>query len=53
MANVKKLIYDAVLVYWMVQFWLNEPARPEIAPDLREYIVKLHRRVKNDLDSFE
>jgi len=53
LGNAKKLVYLAALVYWMVRFWLNEPARPEIAPELREYIVKLHRRVKNDLDSFE
>jgi hypothetical protein len=48
--NVRKFAYLAALVYWMVQFWLEEPARQEIPPELRAYILALHSRVRNDLD---
>ncbi|MGD0831200.1 MAG: hypothetical protein ABR907_09675 [Terracidiphilus sp.] len=48
--NVRKLAYLAALAYWILQFWLDEPAREEISPELREYILALHERVKNDLD---
>ena len=41
----------AVLAYWMVQFWQEEPARKPISPELRAYIEALHRRIKNDLDT--
>jgi hypothetical protein len=49
--NARKLAYLAALLYWMVQFWLEEPARREISPELREYILDLHSRIKNDLDT--
>ena len=34
-----------------VQFWLEEPARQPISPELRAYIQALHQRIKNDLDT--
>ncbi|MGA2350515.1 MAG: hypothetical protein ABSF70_08800 [Terracidiphilus sp.] len=48
--NARKLAYLAALVYWTVQFWLDEPPRREISPELRNYILALHNRTKNDLD---
>jgi len=48
--NVRKFAYLAALIYWIVQFWLEEPARQEISPELRDYILALHNQVKNDLD---
>jgi hypothetical protein len=48
---VMKLAYLAALGYWMVQFWLEEPARQPISTELRAYIQALHQRVKNDLDT--
>ncbi len=48
--HVKMFAYLAVLGYWTVQFWLEEPARQPISPQLRAYILDLHRSIKNDLD---
>jgi hypothetical protein len=48
--HVRMFAYLAVLGYWMVQFWLEEPARQPISPELRAYIQALHLRIKNDLD---
>jgi hypothetical protein len=45
--------YLAVLGYWMVQFWLEEPARQPISPELRAYIEDLHRHIKNTLDTLD
>jgi hypothetical protein len=47
---VRMFTYLVVLGYWMVQFWLEEPARQPISPQLRAYILDLHQRIKNDLD---
>ena len=49
--NGRKLAYLAALVYWMVQFWQDEPARQEIPPELRAYILALHQRVNKDIDT--
>jgi hypothetical protein len=48
--HVRMIAYLAALGYWMVQFWLEEPARQPISPELRAHILDLHRRIKNDLD---
>jgi small-conductance mechanosensitive channel len=49
--HTRMVVYLAVLGYWTVQFWLEEPARQPISPQLSAYIQELHRRVKNDLDT--
>ena len=49
--NGRKFAYLAALVYWMVQFWQDEPARQEIPPELRAYILALHQRVNKDIDT--
>jgi hypothetical protein len=49
--HMKMLAYLAALGYWVVQFWLEEPARQPISPQLREYILDLHQKIKNDLDT--
>jgi hypothetical protein len=46
-------VYLAVLGYWIVQFWLEEPARQPIPPEFQAYLQALHQRVKNDLDTLE
>jgi len=50
---VRMSAYVVTLGYWMVQFWLEEPARQPISPELSNYIQALHRRIKMDLDSLE
>jgi hypothetical protein len=49
--HVRMFAYLAVAAYWAVQFWLEEPARQPISPELRAYIQALHQRIKNDLDT--
>jgi hypothetical protein len=51
--HVRMIVFDAVLCYWMVQFWLKEPVRQPISPELRAYIEALHLRIKNNLDTLE
>jgi hypothetical protein len=49
--HARMFVYLAALGYWTVQFWLEEPARQPISPQLSAYIQDLHRRIKNDLDT--
>ena len=51
--HVRMFAYLAALGYWMVQFWLEEPARQPISPELNNYIQALHRRIKLDLDTLD
>lgn len=48
--NMYTLVIFPVVLYWMVQFWKDEPARRELSPDMRAYILALHERVKKDVD---
>jgi hypothetical protein len=48
--NGRKIAYLAALLYWIVQFWMEEPARQELPPELRAYILALHQRVNKDID---
>jgi hypothetical protein len=49
--HLRMFAYLVALGYWAVQFWLEEPARQPISPELRAYIQALHQRIKNDLDT--
>jgi hypothetical protein len=51
--HARMIVYLAVLGYWTVQFWLAEPVRQPISPQLSAYIQDLHRRIKNDLDTLD
>lgn len=51
--HVRMFVYLAVVIYWTVQFWLEEPARQPISPELDAYIQSLHERIKSDLDTLE
>jgi hypothetical protein len=51
--HARMIVYLAVLGYWTVQFWLEEPARQPISPQLSAYIQDLHRRIKKDLDTLD
>lgn len=51
--HLRMFAMQAVLVYWMVQFWMEEPVRRPISPELQAYILDLHRRVKNNLDTVD
>jgi hypothetical protein len=49
--HTRMFAYLGALGYWIVQFWLEEPARRPISPELRAYIESLHQRAKIDLDT--
>ena len=51
--HVRMLVFLVALGYWGIQFWLEEPVRRPISPELSAYIQALHQSVKNDLDIFE
>ena len=51
--QVRMFTYLVALGYWSVQFWLEEPARQPISPELNNYIQALHRRIKIDLDMLD
>jgi hypothetical protein len=51
--HARMFVYLAALGYWAVQFWLEEPARQPLSPELRAYIEALHERIKNNLDTLE
>lgn len=51
--HVRMFAYLSALGYWMVQFWLEEPARQPISPELSNYIQALHRRINLDLDTLD
>jgi hypothetical protein len=37
------------LGYWTLVFWLPEPERLPLSPEMRDYLVALHQRVRYDL----
>jgi hypothetical protein len=49
--QARTFAYLMALGYWVVQFWLEEPARQPISPQLRSYILDLHQKIKKDLDT--
>ncbi len=51
--DIKAAAYLVTLGYWCVQLWHEEPARQPISPELRNYILALHRRVHYDLGEAE
>jgi hypothetical protein len=51
--HIRMFAYLAALGYWTVQFWLEEPVRRPISPELSNYIQALHRRINLDLDTLD
>lgn len=51
--HVRMFAYLTALGYWTVQFWLEEPVRRPISPELSDYIQALHRRINLDLDTLD
>lgn len=51
--HVRMFAYLTALGYWLVQFWLEEPVRQPISPELSNYIQSLHRRINIDLDTLD
>jgi hypothetical protein len=51
--HARMFVYLAALGYWAVQFWLEEPARQPLSPELRAYIEALHERIQGNLDTLD
>lgn len=49
--RVRIIAFEMAQLYWMVQFWRDEPARRPIPPELAAYIRDLHIRVQKNLDT--
>ena len=49
--HVRIFAYLGALVYWIVIFWLPEPQRNPLPPEMLNYLVALHKRVAYDLES--
>ncbi len=49
--RVRIIAFQASQLYWIVQFWRDEPARRPIPPELAAYIQDLHNRVQKNLDT--
>lgn len=49
--NVRICAYLGALVYWIVIFWLPEPARKPLSLEMSNYLLALHKRVAYDLDT--
>ncbi|HKO12673.1 MAG TPA: hypothetical protein VJV22_11940 [Acidobacteriaceae bacterium] len=47
--NFRGAAFLVAMTYIIVQFWIPEPERHTIDPELRRYIVALHQRVEYDL----
>lgn len=48
--HLRMFVYLAVLVFWAIVFWVPEPARAPLSPEMQDYLLALHRRVQYDLD---
>jgi len=43
--HLRIAVYCGALAYWTVQFWVAEPARRPISPEMRDYLVALHKTI--------
>jgi hypothetical protein len=47
--HLRIIVYFGVQVWWIVSFWVAEPIRKPLSPDMRRYLIDLHERVQYDL----
>jgi hypothetical protein len=46
--SVRSITYQVAVIYWMVTFWLEEPERRPLSPEMQKYLVALHSKVQYD-----
>jgi hypothetical protein len=51
--NVRITVWTAAAIYWAVVFWKPERNRNPLSPEMEQYLLGLHRRVKFDLSRSE
>lgn len=49
LVQLRSFTYIAVLIYWIFAFWRNEPEKRELTPEMKEYLVAIHRTVNYHL----
>ncbi len=47
--RLRMYLYLGVLVFWAVSFWRPEKGRTPLSPEMEQYILALHQRVRYDL----
>jgi hypothetical protein len=45
---IRIFVYIGAVVYWTITFWLPEPERRPLSPEMQEYLVALHAKVQYD-----
>ena len=48
---VRKFLYMAVEVYWIVIFWIPEKPRPPLSPEVIAFMEALHNQIKSEVES--
>ena len=51
--NMRITVWTAAAIYWAVVFWKPERNRNPLSPEMEQYLLGLHRRVKFDLSRSE
>lgn len=51
--HARIFVWIGAVVYWLVIFWLPQPERLPLSPEMNQYLVDLHARVRYDLDKVE
>src|SRR5271156_161006 len=51
--NVRITVWTAAAIYWAVVFWKPERNRKPLSPEMEQYLLDLHHRVKFDLSRSE
>ncbi|HEX3436637.1 MAG TPA: hypothetical protein VHT24_07700 [Pseudacidobacterium sp.] len=46
--HIRSLAIIAAQSYWIIIFWLPEPERRPLSPDMQKYLVALHQKVQYD-----
>ncbi|HZU08699.1 MAG TPA: hypothetical protein VFA02_02260 [Pseudacidobacterium sp.] len=46
--HVRIIVYISATIYWVITFWLPEPERRPLSPEMQKYLVALHDKVQYD-----
>ena len=46
--HIRTASYIIAVIYWTVSFWLTEPDRKPLSPEMQKYLVALHAKVQYD-----
>ena len=46
--HIRTFAYISAVIYWTVTFWIQEPERRPLSPEMQKYLVALHAKVQYD-----